>query len=77
MDIFNSLIVDHNYTDYYTGQVRLRGGDFPSEGRVEIYVYGVWSSIYTGYYNNYLTEADSVCRQLGYTGAISYGQGRL
>ena len=62
---------------YYTGQVRLVGGDYPSEGRVEIYVYDVWSSIYTYYYTNYQLEAESICRQLGYTGALSYDQGTM
>lgn len=62
---------------YYTGQVRLVGGDYPSEGRVEIYVYDTWSSMYTYYYSNYQVEAGSICRQLGYTGALSYDQGTI
>lgn len=61
---------------YYTGQVRLVGGDYPSEGRVEIYVYDAWSTIYTSTYTyNYQDNADSVCRQLGYTGADYYAVG--
>ena len=53
------------------GQLRLVGGDYPSEGRVEIYISdtSLWSSIYDDYdvSNN---VANSICRQLGYTGAI-------
>jgi hypothetical protein len=57
---------------YYTGQLRLVGGEYPSEGRLEIYVHNQWAGIVSHfYYENYKIEADSACRQLGYTGAIS------
>ena len=54
------------------------GGDYPSEGRVEIYVYDKWSTIY--YRNDYYGDDDtatSVCLQLGYTGVAYYTQGEL
>ncbi len=61
---------------YYTGQIRLRGGDYPSEGRVEMYVYGVWSSLYAASTNDY-DDANVICKQLGYTGADYYDVGIL
>lgn len=51
----------------------------PSFGRVEVQFSGTWGTI-CGYYWN-LKEADVVCRQLGYDGALSalgnaiFGQG--
>ena len=50
------------------GQLRLVGGDYPSEGRVEIYVFDTWSSISDSYVSEDMPG--SICRQLGYTGAV-------
>ena len=56
-------------------QVRLINGPSPREGRVEILYAGVWGAICNDLFN--LTEANVVCRQLGYPGAVrvasSYG----
>ncbi len=64
---------------YYTGQIRLRGGDYPSEGRVELYVYGVWSSLYASSSTSrrYADDANVICKQLGYTGADYHDVGIL
>jgi len=55
----------------YALQVRLVGGSYPSQGRVEVYCNGQWGTICntSGFES---AEADTVCRQLGYTGARSY-----
>ena len=50
------------------GQLRLVGGDYPSEGRVEIYAFDTWSSIADSYVDEEVSG--SICRQLGYTGAV-------
>jgi len=55
----------------YELQVRLAGGSYPSHGRVEVYCNGQWGTICnTSGFGS--AEADTVCRQLGYTGARSY-----
>ena len=51
------------------GQLRLVGGDYPSEGRVEIYVFDSWSSISESYSIDEEVPG-SICKQLGYTGAV-------
>ena len=66
-----------NSSLYYTGQIRLVGGEYPSEGRLEIYFHDQWGSISSSKYTNYKVEADSACRQLGYTGAVSYTIGTM
>lgn len=51
--------------------VRLRGGAFPSEGRVEVYCSGQWAAV-CDQLDFQQAEADAVCRQLGYTEAVSF-----
>ena len=54
----------------YEGQLRLQGGDYPSMGRVEIYCNGVWGTVCDDRFA--VTEADTICIQLGYTGNIAF-----
>ena len=46
------------------GDVRLVGGQQPTEGRVEVCVGGLWGSVCDNHWN--LNNAQVVCRQLGY-----------
>ena len=46
------------------GDIRLIGGSFSWEGRVEIYISGAWGTV--GDTSTYINEARVVCRQLGY-----------
>ena len=57
----------------YDGQVRLVGGDdgVKSDGRLEIYLNNIWRAVCSEGFTE-TAEADSVCRQLGYTNAISF-----
>ena len=69
----------------YKGQVRLRGGQYSSSGRVEVFLENQWGTVCTYVMINLkrqlgrdsfaLTPAHSVCRQLGYTRAVAYYQG--
>uniref|UniRef100_A0A667WG47 SRCR domain-containing protein n=1 Tax=Myripristis murdjan TaxID=586833 RepID=A0A667WG47_9TELE len=52
----------------WEGDIRLADGQVPSEGRVEIYRYGVWEPVCDDRWD--LKEAHVVCRQLGFPGAI-------
>ena len=55
----------------YELRVRLVGGQYPSQGRVEVYCNGQWGTICsTSRFG--ATEAETVCRQLGYTDVTGY-----
>ena len=48
-----------------TNQLRLRGGNIPNEGRVEICINDVWGTVCDDLWSS--TDATVVCRQLGYS----------
>ena len=50
--------------DYKEGDIRLVGGSYSWEARVEIYLYGEWGTISYPYTNR--EDAHVVCQQLGY-----------
>lgn len=59
--------------------VRLVGGSQPDQGRLEINFNGIWGTVCDDLFN--VTDANVVCRQLGYIGAAAvlqraaFGQG--
>ena len=50
--------------DHKEGDIRLVGGSYQWQGRVEIYLYGEWGTITDDGAGNY--DAHVVCWQLGY-----------
>ena len=87
VSLSSSVLTTENTGSYYRGQVRLRGGDYPSEGRVEIYLNGRWGTVctsaiaciaYKRQVGSYLLQSgSSVCRQLGYTNATAASSGTM
>ncbi|XP_038078847.1 deleted in malignant brain tumors 1 protein-like [Patiria miniata] len=49
--------------------IRLSGGAYPMEGRVEIYIDGAWATVCGDRWD--MLDAEVVCRQLGYSHATS------
>ena len=50
------------------GAIRLMGGATPTEGRVEIFLFGHWGTICDSGWDS--VDATVVCHQLGYLGAV-------
>ena len=69
----SNYIIDsiHLSDSPYPGMIRLVDGDFVTEGRVEVYCNGKWGTVCSSGVG--LQEADTICRQLGYTVSTSYG----
>lgn len=53
--------------------MRLEGGTYDNEGRVEIFVNGQWGTVCDDGWT--ITNSDVVCRELGFIGAITYYTG--
>ena len=50
--------------------IRLQGGNFVNQGRVEVYCNGQWGTICNHGFGS--TDGNTICKQLGYTGYINY-----
>ena len=48
-----------------TGSVRLAGGNYSSQGRVEVCISEVWGTVADDFWGS--VDAQVVCRQLGYS----------
>ena len=71
-DIFFSLYTDSTriWNNPYLGQIRLTGGVTVNQGLVEVYCNRKWGTVCNHGFNQ--TEANTVCRQLGYERASDY-----
>ena len=54
----------------FPGMVRLKGGDYSTEGRIEVYCNGQWGTICSSGFG--ANDANTICKQLGYDSHISY-----
>jgi deleted-in-malignant-brain-tumors protein 1 len=63
-DISVTCYADRIWDNPYIGMVRLVDGDYPNEGRIEIYCNDVWGTVCDDIFSS--LEADPICRQLGY-----------
>ena len=50
--------------------IRLKGGRYPNEGRVEVYCNGQWGTICDDGFDS--TDAQTICKQLGYNNYNNY-----
>ena len=58
------------YTEQpYSGEVRLVGGEYPSEGRLEVFFNGQWGGVCSSGFDE--SDGDVICRQLGYTNSLN------
>ena len=48
----------------FSGMIRLQGGGYPNKGRVEVYCNGQWGTICDDGFGS--TDAQTICKQLGY-----------
>ena len=58
------------WSNPYLGQIRLIGETTVNQGLVEVYCNGQWGTVCDDGFGQ--TEADTVCRQLGYQRASDY-----
>ena len=54
----------------FSGMIRLQGGNYSNEGRVEVYCNGQWGTICDNGFSS--TDAQTICKQLGYNYYHSY-----
>ena len=54
----------------YPGMIRLMGGSYSNQGRVEVYCNGQWGTVCDNGFSGY--DARTVCKQLGYYSYVNY-----
>ena len=54
----------------YDGMIRLQGGNYSNQGRVEVYCNGQWGTICDNGFGS--SDAKVICKQLGYNSHSNY-----
>ena len=54
----------------YSGMIRLQGGKYSNQGRVEVYCNGQWGTICDNGFGS--SDAQTICKQLGYNYYYNY-----
>ena len=58
------------WDDPFPGMIRLQGGTYSDQGRVEVYCNGQWGTICNAGFDS--IDATTLCRQLGYDDYLTY-----
>ena len=64
------LVTSRIWDNPYNGMVRLTRGSYSNEGLVEVYCNGQWGTVCDDGFSS--TDANTVCKQLGYSRAVNY-----
>ena len=59
----------------FPGMIRLQGGAYSNQGRVEVHCNGQWGTICSAGFDS--TDARTVCKQLGYSTYSRYNHLQL
>ena len=70
MSLFHVAVYTRIWDSPYSGQIRLTGGSSVNQGLVEVYCNGQWGTVCDDGFGQ--TDANTVCRQLGYERARNY-----
>ena len=70
MSLFHLAVSTRIWSNPYSGQIRLTGGSTVNQGLVEVYCSGQWGTVCDDSFSQ--TDANTVCRQLGYERAFDY-----
>ena len=68
--IIDLIVSTRIWSSPYDGQIRLQGARYTNQGLVEVYCNGQWGTICDDGFGS--SDANTVCRQQGYTGAEAY-----
>ena len=70
MSLFHVAVSTRIWDSPYSGQIRLTQGSTVNKGLVEVYCSGQWGTVCDDSFSQ--TDANTVCRQLGYERAFDY-----
>ena len=75
--LYNIVLCDHHLdttkiwnSNPYSGQLRIVGGTYSNQGRLEVYCNRLWGTVCDENFDS--TGANVACRQLGYSGYSRY-----
>ena len=66
----SGTVIHSLYSCSYSGMIRLQGGSYSNQGRVEVYCNGQWGTICDDGFSS--TDAWTICKQLGYNNYYNY-----
>ena len=68
LHILIMIVSSRLWNNSYSGMIRLTRGNYTNEGLMEVYCNGQWGTVCDDGFS--LTDANTVCKQLGYSRAV-------